>query len=300
MSWFLFVDEPGDQQSQYPYGVLAGLAVEDLHVWSLTRKLRDAQDQFFGRQLTDPDGRYAEGSAFLDGKVYESAALHPELDARTILRQPERSDGAIRFSNSEISAALAQAKIAYCDHALALAKDFGASAFAIFLPTDSIRQRYDDKLRKDYGYLLERFYHFLKHRPNPGAGVIVLPRSTSRRSYVDPQRIVDYFMKTTNGRVRAQLIIPDPLYADGPLDVVSHLAEIASYVASWSVRLPNMDRPRRPEMGPLAARCSALRFSYVADNGRKDWSFKYVADLKPSGPDQGPRRQRADSVTTSP
>lgn len=295
MSWFLFVDEPGDQQSQYPYGVLAGLAVEDLHLWTLTRRLRDAQDQFFGRQLTDRDGRYAEGASFLDSRIYETAALHPELDARTMLRQAEAGDGAVRFSNSEISAALAQAKIAYCDHALALAKDFGAAAFAIFLPTGAIRQRYDDKLRKDYGYLLERFYHFLRHTPKAGTGVVVLPRATPHRSYVEPQRIVDYFMKTTNGRVRAQLIIPDPLYADGPLSVVSHLAEIVSYVASWSVRLPRMEEPRRAEMGPLAARCNAMRFSYLADNGQKDWSFKFVGDLRPSGPDPGPRRQRAAS-----
>ena len=283
MTWLLFVDEPSDQQRSYPYGVLSGIAVEDLQVWPLARKLRDAQDQFFGRQLVDPEGRYAACSHLLDSKVYESAALHLDLDLQAILRRSDRPEPSIRFSNSEVSAALSQAKIAYCDHALALARDFGAQALAMFLPVESIPVAVDGKLRKDYGYLLERFYHLLRALPNGGAGLIVLPRQPRAQTYVSADDIVDYFSKTTNGRIRAQRIIPDPVYAAGALTVVSHLAEVFSYVASWSVRLPTMIEPRRPEMGPLSARCSALRYSYVAENGKKDWSFKFIGDLK-AGP----------------
>ena len=39
MSWLLFVDEPSDRQVNSPYGVLTGLAVEDVHVWSLSQRL---------------------------------------------------------------------------------------------------------------------------------------------------------------------------------------------------------------------------------------------------------------------
>ena len=291
MSWFLFVDEPGDRQSDLPYGVLTGLAVEDVHLWPLTQKLKDAQRQFFGQQLIDHQGRYVEGSALLDAKVYESAALHPRLDVQDTLRNQKQPHGD-RPTNAQVSAALAQSKIAYCDYALGLAGDFGATAFAMFLPVAAIRLRFDDRLRKDYSFLLERYYHFLKSRADPGAGFIVLPRMPRGRTYVDPDAIVGYFAKTTNGRVRARLIMPHPVYADGALGIVSHVAELVSYVASWSVRLPNMTEPRRPEMGPLTARCSSLRFSYVAENGKRDWSFKYIDDLRPSTSGQAPGERR--------
>ena len=295
MTWLLFVDEPSDQQRSYPYGVLSGIAVEDLHVWPLARKLRDAQDSFFGRQMIDADGRYTACSHLLDSKVYESAALHLDLDLQAILRRADRPRSSTRFSNSEVSAAVSQAKIAYCDHALALARDFGAQALAMFLPAECIPVAVDGKLRKDYGYLLERFYHLLKTLPNGGAGLIVLPRQPRGRTYVTVDHVVDYFSKTTNGRIRAQRIISDPVYAAGALTVVSHLAEVFSYVASWSVRLPNMLEPRRPEMGPLTSRCSALRYSYVAENGKKDWSFKFIGDLNP-GPDAPGIRRGANAV----
>ena len=293
MTWLLFVDEPSDRQRPYPYGVLSGIAVEDLQVWPLARKLRDAQDRFFGRQLVDAEGHYVDCDHLLDSKVYESAALHRDLDLQAILRRADRPDPSVRFSNSEISAALSQAKIAYCDHALALARDFGAQALAMFLPADSIPVAVDGRLRKDYGYLLERFYHLLKALPNGGAGLLVLPHRPRARTYVGAGHIVDYVAKTTNGRIRAQRIIPDPVYASGTLTVLSHLTEIFSYVASWSVRLPHMVEPRRPEMGPLTARCSAMRFSYVADNGKKDWSFKFIGDLKAGPCVPGARRGAA-------
>ncbi|RYB02062.1 DUF3800 domain-containing protein [Lichenibacterium ramalinae] len=283
MSWLLFVDEPSDRQVSSPYGVLTGLAVEDVHVWSLSQRLKDAQQQFFGQQLIDHDGRYAEARALLGLKVYESAALHPRSDDLSCSLASGFGPQA-RLTNSQVSAALAQAKIAYCDCALSLARDFGAIAFAMFFPADAIPTRFEDRLRKDYGFLLERYYHFLKSRAGTCAGLIVLPRQPRGQTYVASGEIVDYFAKTANGRVRSRLIIPNPVYADGPLDIVSHLTELVSYVANWSIRLPNMHAPRRPEMGPLTARCSSLRFAYAADNGKKDWSFKYIDDLRPAAP----------------
>ncbi len=296
MSWLLFLDEPGEGQSSFPYGVLTGIAVEDLQVWPLTRKLRDAQDQFFGRQLTDAAGRYAAIPALLDAKVYEDAALHSRLDPGLAPCHGDRGAGERAFSNSEVSAALAQAKIAYCDHALSLARDFGASALAMFLPVEALRVRFDDRLRKDYAFLIERFHHFLDGRPGAGAGMLVLQRTSRYPSAVHPRSIVDYHTRTTNGRLRARRIVPEPVYADGALDVLFHLAELVSYVASWSIRLPHMTEPRRPEMGALSARCNDLRFSYVADNGKKDWSFKFIADLQPGSAEQGHRRRAPASA----
>lgn len=80
------------------------------------------------------------------------------------------------------------------------------------------------------------------------------------------------------------MVIPNPVYGDGPPDIVRHLTELVSYVANRSIRFPNMHAPKRPEMSPLTARCSSLRFAFAADNGKTDWSFQCIDDLRPTTP----------------
>ena len=53
MSWSLFLDEPSDTSDDSPYKVVAGLAIEDKHIWPLTVRLGDANLHYFGRQLRE-------------------------------------------------------------------------------------------------------------------------------------------------------------------------------------------------------------------------------------------------------
>ncbi len=265
-----------------PYGALSGIAVEDSQVWAFARKLRDAQHQYFGRQLIGSDGRYLAAEYLLGEQVYDEGAQLFDGASRPAHHQSDvthtPSGGA---PLNEPAARSSQAKIGYCDFALGLAKDFSTLAFAMVFSTQSISVQLDTQLRKDYAYLFERFYNFLSTTKVRSTGVLVLPRVARGRTFVSQQSIVDYFTKTTNGRLRSQLILPDPLYADGDLGVILHLVEILSYISRWSVRLQGMVEPGRSEMDFLATRCLDLRYSYKTDNGKKDWSFKFIEDFQP-------------------
>ena len=281
MSWLLFLDEPGDQQADLPYGVLTGLAVEDAQVWPLARRLIDAQEQFFGRQVTGADHAAFDAASLLGPEVYRASQRLPELDWQDILRQANPNRGGPGPDPLEAEVALARAKIAYCEYALALAKDYGATAFVILIPRELLALQFNRKLRKDYAYLFERFYYFLTSKGRDEFGIFVKAQHVVGRKYVGVENIEEYFARTTNGRVRAQRIIPTPLYADGTLGILSSLANIVSYGSSWTIRLPGMSQPVRPEMDRLATLCGDMRFHYNTPNGKKDWSFKFIASLDP-------------------
>lgn len=44
MSYFLFVDESGQDRKESPYEVLAGVAVKDSEMWNLIQKVHDIDD----------------------------------------------------------------------------------------------------------------------------------------------------------------------------------------------------------------------------------------------------------------
>ena len=74
---------------------------------------------------------------------------------------------------------------------------------------------------------------------------------------------------------------PGDQQADLPYGVLTGLANIVSYGSSWTIRLPGMSQPVRPEMDRLATLCGDMRFHYNTPNGKKDWSFKFIASLDP-------------------
>lgn len=290
MSWLLFIDEPGDHQVDLPYGVLAGIAIEDLNLWPLARKIADAQKGFIGHSRIDDDDLSIEVDALLGPKIWEVAGLYPNLEWRASIRRLIRESNITASDSLELMAATCHANIAYCEYILNLARDCGAVSFSIFIPSESISTQFSDQLRKDYAYLFERFYNFLKQDERAIVGILVLPQQGRKNSYVSLRSIEEYFIKTSNGRTRGQLILPSPLFVDGILRMIVHLSEVFSYVAGWSIRLPGMSQARRSEMSALAAICSEMRFSYVAENGKKDWSFKYVNELLPTTPASRTRR----------
>lgn len=288
MSWLLFLEEPGDHQSGLPYGILAGVAVEDVHVWDLIRRLRDAQFQYFGQQLVDDQGRYFGAEAFFGDDALLSASQVSGTRLRPVDHQADR----IAKLNSPTAASPipTKAKMAYCQFALSLAIDYDATGFAVFIPREYIQINDERYLRKDYSFLFERFFNFLKITPDAGAGMFVLPKFAHHKTYVTPDTIYEYFTKTTNGRLRSRVIIPTMFRADGAMGVLSQLAEIFSYIASWTVRLPHMTEPTRDDLKLLASMCVKMRFSYLTENGKTDWSFKFVDNLSYVPRSPGTRR----------
>lgn len=174
MSWALFIDESGQDQKESPYEVLAGLAVVDRQLWPLIRQLSDAQLHHFGMRLFEAYGKEAKAQKLLDRKTFRHAAQVdpiPQAERRQLAR--ELLQDGTKPSRRRLTA-LAQAKIAYCEFVLRLARSHGAKAFATMVPQEAPRPARSTSLRKDYAYLFERFYMFLNGHDGDPMGYLVV------------------------------------------------------------------------------------------------------------------------------
>lgn len=74
MAHFLFVDESGYDAGESPYGVLAGIGVEDRDLWSLVKDIRTAERNHFGGILYSAGERELKAKKLLKRKVFRQAA----------------------------------------------------------------------------------------------------------------------------------------------------------------------------------------------------------------------------------
>lgn len=279
MSWFLFVDESGQDRRQSPYEVLAGIAVEDRRLWALITELNNAQQRHFDLQLFKAYGQEAKPQKLLKVKTFKHASQMPSipLDERRQLAGEILRDGTA-VTKPRLTA-LAQAKIAYCQHALDICKSFGCVAFASIVPNDLHRPPIEF-LRKDYAFLFERFYHFLNARPDNPMGTIVFDELDKSQSHLLLTQMEEYFIKTANGRKRSRLIIPQRLFVHSDLTTMVQMADILAYVISWGVRLRSMIEPKRDELDDLARQVLALRYHAQHPGGEQVWGFKVIHSLE--------------------
>lgn len=283
MSWALFIDESGQDQRYSPYEVLAGVAIEDRKIWPLIRQLSDAQQHFFGLRLYEAYGQEAKAKELLPRKTFRLAAQMPAIEPglRTTLTREILLDGTA-VSKPRLTA-LAQAKIAYCECVLELARQNGAQAFATMAPQDAVRPPNDEAMRKDYAFLFERFYYFLNGMPGDPMGYLIFDELDKAKSHVLLGQVSSYFIRTRNGRTRSRLIIPEPFFVHSDLTTLIQVADIVAYVISWGLRLNGMAAQAREELLPLVNRVKRLRFSRETESGEKIWGFKHIQDLRPIG-----------------
>ncbi|WP_419650019.1 DUF3800 domain-containing protein, partial [Thiolapillus sp.] len=158
MSYMLFVDESGQDLRKSPYEVLAGIAIEDRDLWNLICRVQDAELEFFGRRVSD-GLLELKGKKLLKHKTFRQAAqMDPmPVERRRDLARALLEDGA--SGTREQITALAQAKLAFVSHLLALCGQFRVKAFASIVDRDAPRPE-GDFLRKDYAYLFERYFYF--------------------------------------------------------------------------------------------------------------------------------------------
>jgi hypothetical protein len=281
MSWSLFIDESGQDRRSSPYEVLAGVAVEDRRIWPLIRQLSDAQEHHFGMRLFEAYGREAKATKLLDRRVFKHAnQLDPiPVHERTKLASEILADGTA--ASKRRLTALGQAKVAYCLHALSIARGHGAVSFAMIVPRDAPRPE-TAMLRKDYAFLFERFFYFLHSQPNDAMGYLVFDERDKSESHLLLSQVGQYFIKTKNGRTRSRLIIPEPFFVHSDLTSLVQLADIIAYVISWGVRMPGMTEPGRPELADLAKQVLGLQFHHDTTAGDAHRGFKLIRDLRAS------------------
>lgn len=283
MAYFLFIDESGQDHHESPYEVLAGVAVEDRDLWNLIAALQEAEVRLFGRRYT-PDERELKAKKILKRKTYRLAAQLPLFDGdeRCLLAREclEKGEGA----NKRQITALAQTKLAYATEALEICSRFRCRAFASIISKNSPCPE-PTHLRKDYAYLLERFYYFLEDKDTSLCGIVVFDELEKSRSHLLVGQMERYFKFTAKGKQRAGQIIPEPFFVHSDLTTGIQLADLVAYVISWGFRYGDMQEPVRTEMESLARQIGQLRYRTMRDvEGNPNyiiWSFTTITDLRP-------------------
>ncbi len=283
MSYMLFVDESGQDLRKSPYEVLAGIAIEDRDLWNLICRVQDAELEFFGRRVSD-GLLELKGKKLLKHKTFRQAAqMDPmPVERRRDLARALLEDGA--SGTREQITALAQAKLAFVSHLLALCGQFRVKAFASIVDRDAPRPE-GDFLRKDYAYLFERYFYFLEDRSAEQLGLVVFDELERSQCHILIDQMSRYFRKTTRGQARASLVIPEPFFVHSHLTTAVQIADIVAYLTAWGVRVGGMYRSAREELAGMAAQVCDLRYRARREvNGNSDfsiWSFAVIDDLRP-------------------
>ena len=277
MSWSLFLDEPIDPRGDNPYRVVAGLAIEDRHIWPLTVRLADANLHYFGQQLRASNSAYVKGVELLNQEIFFEAQTDIRVSNAERTRLIfEALNGIVGLSSAQ-GTALAQAKILYCRFIVNLIRDYDVRAFAVMAPSSAEPATLSNQLRRDYALILERYFYFVDDHSTPSTGFIVL--SDLNKYGATANNISDYFLKTKNGKLRSRAIMPEPLFARGRINILFQATSLLAYTLSWTFRTPAMDKPIRPELNDFAVMFRAMRYLHTSSEGKKNWSFKYLNDL---------------------
>jgi hypothetical protein len=282
MAYFLFVDESGNDGSP-PYQVLAGVAVRDSRLWSLITRLQEEELSQFGCRYT-AGTRELKAKKILNAKTFRLAGQSPAipLPARAALAARALQDGA-SVTRSELTA-LAQSKLAYASRVLDIAFEEESSAFACAVvqacPTPD-----PNALRKDYNYLLERFFYRLEDAGAEDQGVIVCDELEKSRCCILIGQFGSYFKRTQKGQSRCSRIIPEPFFVHSDLTTGIQVVDLVAYVISWGLRfVPAMVEPIRAELTDYASQVERLEYHSQPrlQTGvlRRVHSFKYIDDLR--------------------
>ena len=78
MSWFMFVDESGQDGTAAEYEVLAGVAIEDRTLWNLILAVREAEERYFGMRISHGELEL-KGKELLKRKTFKLATQMPEI-----------------------------------------------------------------------------------------------------------------------------------------------------------------------------------------------------------------------------
>lgn len=281
MAYFFFIDESGTDRQDSVYEVLCGVAIKDNDLWHIISQLKNYETQILGTRYSGNE-REIKGKKFLKKKVFKQAAYEAPIPQaeRAQLAKACIENGA--NATRKQMAALAQAKLEYVKKLLELCAEFDLKIFAS-MTTEVIKDSYDGAgglLRRDYVYAFERMYYYLEDKKTKEQGVIVFDELEQSRSHVLASQLENYFKKTAKGRLRAELVIPEPFFVHSDLTTGIQIADLIAYVISWGLRIKGMAAPIRPELLDFVELIKPLRyittraFENVPD--RQIWSVIYV------------------------
>jgi Protein of unknown function (DUF3800) len=287
MAWFLLIDESGQDHRESPYEVLAGVAIEDEDLWDLVKELHDAEVAHFGRRYSEGP-RELKAKKILKRKTFARARSNDTVLPHEVpaLARAILDDGAQNGSARHLKA-LSLAKIAYVTDVFSICESYRCKIFASIVDP-SAPQTASGGLRKDYGYLFERFFNFLEDELSsqqyPQHGILVFDELEKSQSHLLIDQAHRYFKDTATGRHRATLIIPEPFFVHSDLTTGVQIADLVAYCISWSLRFGKMDKPGRDELKPYVDQILKLRHKAFRQKMGKEqfeiWSISYIRDLR--------------------
>jgi hypothetical protein len=279
VSIVFFLDESGQDGKDSPYEVLAAIAVEDGVLWSLICDIHDLENRYFGM-------RYSAGVREIKArKILKSKTFRQANEPITFESVSSRAEYAKRCLISGDTAgkkemtALAQAKLDYVKEVLLLCNKYKCKVFAVMIKDQSKILDDENMLRKDYVYLFERFYYYLKSR-NDETGIMVFDETDKAASRMRVDKISKYYKKTEKGRLSSNLLVPEPFFVHSDLTTGVQLADLLAYILSWGFRHGSLDKRKREELGGYVEIIKNMRYydRILHNDGveRECWSIIYI------------------------
>ena len=279
MAYILFLDESGQDFRASPYEVIAGIAIEDKNIWNVIREIHLLEENIFGRRYSQGD-RELKARKILKSKTFRLAGQLPDFEPSVRRELTKQCLDHGKNVTKEQLTAMAQSKIAFAKELLQIVANFRCKAFASIVSSSFNPADIPELLRKDYVYLFERYFYFLEDKPEEPSGIIVFDETEKTQSQKLIQQIENYFKKTHNGRNRATLLIPEPLFVHSDLTTGVQIADVLAYVISWSMRLNGMTKPARTELKDFVDLIKPLRNRVVREIGdisnHEIWSITYI------------------------
>lgn len=256
MAWLFFIDESGHDHRNTPYEVRGGFAIHVSRLWSFVQDMQRLEVESFGCRLHEYK-KEIKGATLIDRKRFGFARQgdpFKPIDRQKLCRLfLANSQAGVRPRRDEFTA-YGQACLRMAKGAFGLMKDHEAVLLASAIPRGSTKPpayEFEDYLRKDIVFLLERYFYFLEARQEHGILVMDETEKQGDRRFV--ARMEAYFTKTDPGRSRTAWIVPTPLFVSSEMTSAVQAADLCIYCINWGFRLPSrgMDAERREEIASM-------------------------------------------------
>lgn len=257
MSVLLFLDESGHDHKNAPYEVRGGVAIDADRLWPFVRAMQSLEESCFGDYL-HRFRKEIKGHKLLDKDRFKWANQGPRMDDASrrlnclsfLNKGVQKSPTAPAPIRAEFTA-YGQACLEMARGVFELLRNHGAKLFASVIPCSVERpatSEADEYLRKDFVYLLERYFYYLEGRNTTGLLVMDETEKTEDRRFV--RRLERYFTFTQTGRYRTVRIVPSPFFVSSDMAYPVQAADVCIYCVNHAFRLPGrgMDGPVRTEI----------------------------------------------------
>ncbi len=243
MSWLFFIDESGHDHNACPFEVRGGMAVQMGKLWHLIQSLQRLEQECFGCCLSDW-GHEIKGAKLLSAKRLRHANQQDRLfspeerkkHVASFLQKGKRKE----CPTKNEFAAYGQACVMMSERIFEELYHHEAVVIASIIPRGVQKPEgflYEEFLRKDQVFLLERFFYLLEECDTEGLLIMDKVENNADRKFI--RRIERYFVSTWKGRERASRIVPTPFFVESDLVYAIQAADMCIYAINWGFRKIN-------------------------------------------------------------